>query len=751
MKPSGITRGKVTTSLWLGFGAVLLILGVTLLIYALQFQQTSRRVELITDTQIPLQQATWEMRQSTADIARHVSDYTRELDRSHVQELRDAEIDFDRALLVFNQLARSDEARNQSHEISGTYEELRKSADDVISLIDSQQAALMSSRETAGEATVLMQGMLTATIDDGSQASTGKLAIALDMRRSLETVTIGIEAYVQGPAPAVWQQVLDAGEAFQRQSASFQNLTLSSLESSWLQHLDDQVGKLLISSTALFTTTDSLVNTMAQFQASVNGMETILTESVQILVNTEAFTASQALQNSSVSAGGWLIALAIIAIVIGIVTVLIVSRRITGPIHQLLSGISLVASGRIEHRFNTDVKGEFGQLAFGLNKMLDNLKRSRDALGESEELAWALLDATHDAVVLTDLRGMILASNEIAASRFSRSLEQMIDESIYDLLPAESAASLKARITEVMHTRKPVHYEDEREGKIIEHDVYPVSEHRGEVSRIAFFSRDVTMRKWVEDVTEQLGRRNALILESAGEGIFGLDIEGKTTFVNSVAANMHGFKPEELIGKKHHDLVHHSKPDGKLYPHEQCPIHATFKDGTVHSNVDDEVFWRKDGTAFQVEYTSTPIIEDGRILGAVITFRDIGNRKRVEKALRESEEKYRSVVESAASLIIWLDQKGTVTDCSPRVERLLGYTPAEMIGRQFIDFVQHPDRPGIDEAMNVTAKEGFQHDHHFRMVLKQGGLIEVSMNTAITGDINGGHARTICMISAISQ
>ncbi|MFC2013903.1 PAS domain S-box protein [Chloroflexota bacterium] len=751
MEPSGTVRGKITTSMWLGFVAVLLILGVTLLIYTWQFQQTSHRVVLMTGTQQPLQQATWEMRQSNADIARYVADYALDPERDYIQRLRDAEIAFDRAELKFNELAQSDEVRSLSQDISGIYGNLRKSADDVLSLVDSQQAALLSARETAKEAASLMQGMFTATIDDSSQASTGKLRIVLDMRHSLETITTDIEAYVQRPAPAIRQQMLNSGEDFKRLSASFQNLTLSSLESSWLQHMEDQVEKLLSDGTTIFTTTDSLVSAIIQFQASVNGMETILTERVQPVVNTEALMASQALQNSVASAGGWLIALAITAVVIGIMAVLMVSRQITGPMHQLLSGIGLVASGRIEYRFNADAKGEFGQLALGLNKMLDNLKRSSEALRESEELSWALLDATHDAVVLIDLRGTILASNEIAASRFSRSLEQMVDESLYDLLPVESAASLKARVTEIIRTKKHVHYEDEREGKIIEHDIYPVSEHKGEVSRIAFFFRDVTMSKWVEDVTEQLGRRNALILESAGEGIFGLDVEGRTTFVNPTAARIHGYKPEELIDKKHHDLVHHSRPDGKPYPHDKCPIHATIKDGTVNSNVDNEVFWRKDGTAFQVEYTSTPIIENGRILGAVITFRDIGDRKRVEKALRESEEKYRSVVESSASLIIWLDQEGMIADCSPLVDRFLGHTPADIIGRPFLELVHQQDLSRVEEALSVTAKEGFKHDHHFRMVLKRGGSIEVSMHTAITGDIKGGYARTICMINTISQ
>jgi len=750
MKVTGMVRTRIATSLWLSFGVVLLILGATLVIYEWQFWQTSHRAELVSGMQT-LQQATWEMRGSNSDIARHLSDYARELNRDYAQELRDSETAFDRAALTFSQLVQSDEAKRQSQEIDRIYEGLRKSADEVISLADRQQAALLSVRETAGETADLMQGMLAANIDDGSQATREKLGIALDMRRSLEVMSAGIEAYMYVPGPAIRQQVLDAGEDFKRLSGSFRSVALSSLESSWLRHMENQTERLLSEGTVLFDTSDSLSGAMTQFQTSADEMETYLTERVQSLVNAEALAASEALSSSASSAGVWLLVLGIMAVVGGATAVLIISRRVTGPIRQLSTGATLVASGRIEHRFNTDAKGEFGQLALDLNKMLDNLKRSRDALGESEELAWALLDATHDAVVLTDSRGTILASNVIASTRFNRSLEQMIDESLYDLLPAESVASLKAHIAEIMRSRKPVHYEDEREGKIIEYDVYPVSEHKGEISRIAFFSRDVTMRKWVEDVTEQLARRNALILESAGEGIFGLDIEGRTTFVNPAAARMHGYKPEELIGKKHHDLVHHSRPDGRLHPHEQCPVHATLKDGTVHSNVDYEVFWRKDGTAFQVEYTSTPIIEDGRILGAVITFRDISDRKRVEKALRESEEKYRAVVESAASLIIWLDQEGTVTDCSPRVERFLGYTPAEIIGRRFPELVYHSDCPQVEEALSVTAKEGFEHDHHFRMVPKQGGFIEVSMNAAVARDAKGGYGRTICMISAASQ
>ena len=126
---------------------------------------------------------------------------------------------------------------------------------------------------------------------------------------------------------------------------------------------------------------------------------------------------------------------------------------------------------------------------------------------------------------------------------------------------------------------------------------------------------------------------NKLILESAGEGIYGLDAEGKTTFVNPAAELMTGFTAKEMIGKPQHALVHHSRPDGKDYPREECPIYSAFKDGKIHK-VSNEVFWRKDGTCFPVEYVSTPIHENMKLLGAVVVFQDITERKQAEEEIQ---------------------------------------------------------------------------------------------------------------------
>ncbi len=127
-----------------------------------------------------------------------------------------------------------------------------------------------------------------------------------------------------------------------------------------------------------------------------------------------------------------------------------------------------------------------------------------------------------------------------------------------------------------------------------------------EVGQIATqYNRVMEMVLEREKALQQVTNQRELILDSAGEGIYGLDLNGNTTFCNPAAAHMVGFEVEELIGKPQHAILHHSKPDGSPYPREECPIYAAFHDGKVHS-VDDEVFWKKDGTSFPVEYVSFP-------------------------------------------------------------------------------------------------------------------------------------------------
>ena len=133
-------------------------------------------------------------------------------------------------------------------------------------------------------------------------------------------------------------------------------------------------------------------------------------------------------------------------------------------------------------------------------------------------------------------------------------------------------------------------------------------------------------------------RLNQLILESVGEGIYGLDSEGRTTFINPAATKMTGFSADEMIGNCQHLLVHHSRADGTPYPQEKCPIYAAFRRGKIYQT-SEEVFWRKDGTSFPVEYISTPIWENLKLLGAVVVFKDITEQKQAEEEILQLRQK----------------------------------------------------------------------------------------------------------------
>lgn len=147
--------------------------------------------------------------------------------------------------------------------------------------------------------------------------------------------------------------------------------------------------------------------------------------------------------------------------------------------------------------------------------------------------------------------------------------------------------------------------------------------------------RDVTEERLADDAISALQRRNESILRAAGEGICGIDRFGRTTLMNPAAERISGWRLEQLAGHVRHAMVHHTRSDGTPYPWIECPEFLTLRDGRPRK-VSDDVFWRPDGTWFPVEFHVTPIQENDTITGAVVTFQDISERKRLEQDLEQA-------------------------------------------------------------------------------------------------------------------
>mgnify|MGYP000600763863 FL=1 len=171
---------------------------------------------------------------------------------------------------------------------------------------------------------------------------------------------------------------------------------------------------------------------------------------------------------------------------------------------------------------------------------------------------------------------------------------------------------------------------------------------------------------------KQILRRYELILKSAGEGIYGLDAEGRASFVNPAALEMTGWIEEDVLGELIHVQHHHSRANGEHYPRHECPIYAALKDGEVH-HITDEVFWHKDGTSFPVHYTSTPIREFGEIVGAVVVFQDVSKLKQAETELALLQRRSTLVLAAAGEGICGFDCEGNVTFANPTASAMLAW------------------------------------------------------------------------------
>lgn len=208
-------------------------------------------------------------------------------------------------------------------------------------------------------------------------------------------------------------------------------------------------------------------------------------------------------------------------------------------------------------------------------------------------------------------------------------------------------------------------------------------------------------RRLAEAALGAAQRQQKLILESVGEGIHGLDATGRIVFENPSAAAMFGWHEAEMVGQDAHALIHHHRADGRDYPVGECPIYQTLRDGKTR-RIEGEIFFRKDGSSFPVEYTSSPVRDEtGAISGVVVSFRDVTDRKRAEAVLREQ-----------AVLLDNAQRIGRMGSWSFEVETnrltwsqatcaLFGISPGEFRETQehFQSFVLPEDRPMLEAIL----------------------------------------------------
>lgn len=224
------------------------------------------------------------------------------------------------------------------------------------------------------------------------------------------------------------------------------------------------------------------------------------------------------------------------------------------------------------------------------------------------------------------------------------------------------------------------------------------------------------------------------LLASTGEALYGIDTLGRCTFANRACVELLGYKDEDrLLGRNMHLLIHHSHADGTPYAVADCPIFRAFHQGEGEHR-DDEVLWCADGSSFPAEYRSRPVERDGEVVGAVVTFNDISQRKEAEEALRESKEKYRLLVENQTDLMVKVDPQGRFLFVSPSYCRLFGKSEEDLLGKTFMPMVHEDDRKATNEAMEALFSPPHTAYVEQRAMTKDGWTWLGWMDTAIVDD-----------------
>jgi PAS domain S-box-containing protein len=362
----------------------------------------------------------------------------------------------------------------------------------------------------------------------------------------------------------------------------------------------------------------------------------------------------------------------------------------------------------IKHHANPirDAQGKVSKYA-GVLEDITEAHAAREALRQSEEKYRSLVRNIPDVVWSVDSRRRVAFVSPNSERLLGYSTEDFCSQGAgiwFESIHPDDAGKVSDAFEALFAKGEPYDVEcrvRRKDGKWIwAHDRAISTYERDGIRYADGVVSDITERKQAEQKLRESEDKLRLLLESAAEAIFGVDLQGHCTFCNPACLRQLGYEhSDELLGKNMHELIHHSHRDGTPFAMEDCLMFQALDKGQgIH--LDDEEFWKADGTSFPVEYWSYPQRKGHVVIGAVVAFLDITERKRANQKLRESEDRLRLLLESAAEAIFGIDLQGRCTFCNPAGLRLLGYEHSdELLGKNMHALTHHSHRDGTPFAV----------------------------------------------------
>ena len=350
------------------------------------------------------------------------------------------------------------------------------------------------------------------------------------------------------------------------------------------------------------------------------------------------------------------------------------------------------ADGHLEllETTKTPMFDEDGRLigVLGIGRNITGLHQAQEALRLERDRAQRFLATVQSIMVAVDTQGRITMINKAGCNLLGYAEQELLGRNWFDTCLPQPAGSAEvypvflkilaggAAGKALKHYENAVRCRDGTERLIAWHNA-PIVDDHDTVIGVLGSGEDVTERRAAERALRESEAQTRLLLESTAGAIYGVDRQGRFTWVNPACVKMLGYERDtELLGRESHPLMHHSHADGSNYPACECRVyHASRSDQGVH--VDDEVFWRRDGTAIAVEYWAYPIHQHGKVVGTVVAWLDISERRATEAQLR----KLSLAVEQSIESIVITDADGNIEYVNNAFVKTTGYSLEEVIGR----------------------------------------------------------------------
>jgi PAS domain S-box-containing protein len=320
---------------------------------------------------------------------------------------------------------------------------------------------------------------------------------------------------------------------------------------------------------------------------------------------------------------------------------------------------------------------------------ISKIKAAEKALQESEALFRAIAENADELIAVTDRKGMVTYTSPAYKKHLGYEAGELTGLSIFETLHPDDHALVLHRTQQAIQTGTSNNVQVRLRHK--DGSWRTVDSHGGiirnsanQVERLVATSRIID--EWIaaQEILHEREEQLQLLLDSTAEAIYGLDRDGNCTFCNNAFLKLLGYSTiNQILGKNIHDLAHHSHADGSDYPVQECKIYQALSSGTG-THCEEEVMWRADGSCFPAEYWSYPVRKNGNLVGCVVTFTDITDRKNAETHLREAYAESELVINSVPTILIGLDITGRITQWNLAAVNIFALASHEVRGKTLL-------------------------------------------------------------------